>query len=181
MPTPQKEETIADITESLRGAQAVLFADYRGLTVSQVSDLRNKLRESDATFAVVKNTLFKRAAAELYSEMDANVDATLNGPTAVAFAHKDPVQTAKVMVDYIAANRQTPLKIKGALVSGKFYDAASVDALSKVPPREVLIATMLGAFNSPIAGFVGTLNGIVSNFVYTLQAIADKQEAGASA
>ncbi len=176
MPTPQKETTISDIAESLRGAQAVLFTDYRGLTVSQVSDLRKKLRESDTTFAVVKNTLFKRAASGMF-DITPEVDATLNGPTAVAFAQKDPIETAKAFMDYIAANRNTPLKIKGALVDGKFYDAASVDALSKVPPRPVLIATMLGAFNSPIAGFVGTLNGIVSNFVFTLQAVADQKQA----
>jgi large subunit ribosomal protein L10 len=176
MPTPQKEEIISDITETLKNAQAVVFADYRGLTVAQVSDLRRKLREADTTFAVVKNTLFKRAAEGIIPP-DPDLDATLNGPTAVAFALKDPVATSKVMLDYIAAHRNTPLKVKGAIVGGRFYDAKAVEALSKVPPREVLIAQMLGSFQAPISGFVGTLSGILSNFVFTLQAVADQKQA----
>lgn len=177
MPTVQKEETVGDIAEQIKGAQAVVFTDYRGLTVAQVSDLRKKLRDSGTTFTVVKNTLFKRATEGLI-ESDPQIDATLNGPTAAIFATKDPVASSKAILDYIAANRNTPLKVKGAVVGGKFFTAAQVDALSKVPPREVLISQMLGAFNSPISGFVGTLNGIVSNFVFTLQAVADKKAAG---
>jgi len=176
MPTPQKEEIISDLTETLKSAQAVVFADYRGLTVAQVSELRKKLRESDTTFSIVKNTLFKRAADGILPS-DPDLDATLNGPTAVAFALKDPVATSKVILDYIAAHRNTPLKVKGAIVGGKFYNAQGVDALSKVPPREVLIAQMLGSLQSPISGFVGTLSGILSNFVFTLQAVADQKQA----
>jgi large subunit ribosomal protein L10 len=176
MPTPQKETTISDISDALKGAQAVVFTDYRGLTVAQVSDLRKKLRDSDTSFAIVKNTLFKRAAEGIIAN-DPNIDATLNGPTAVAFAMKDPVASAKTLMDYIAANRNTPLKIKGAVVGGKYYTTEQVDALSKVPPREVLISQMLGSFNAPISGFVGTLNGIISNFVFTLQAVSDQKQA----
>ena len=174
MPTPQKEETISELSTALQGSQALLFTDYRGLTVAQVSALRAQLRESETTFAVVKNTLFKRAADGIIT-IDSDIDATLNGPTAVAFAMKDPVATAKVFVDYIAANRQTPLKIKGGLISGKFITTAQVTDLSKTPPREVLISQMLGSFNAPITGFVTTLNGIIANFVYTLQAVADQK------
>jgi large subunit ribosomal protein L10 len=176
MPTVQKEETVADIAEAIKGSQAVLFTDYRGLTVAQVSDLRKQLRESGTTFTIVKNTLFKRAADGQIT-IDPQLDATLNGPTAVAFANKDAIATAKAFVDYIAANRNTPLKIKGAVVDGRFFDAKSVEALSKVPPREELIAQMLGSLQSPITGLVGTLNGIISNFVYTLQAVQDKKQA----
>lgn len=176
MPTQQKEETIGDIAEAIRSSEAVLFTDYRGLTVAQVSDLRKKLRDSDTSFAVVKNTLFKRASEGLI-ESDPNLDITLNGPTAAVYAHKDPVASSKAILDYIATNRNTPLKVKGAVVNGKFYTPQQVDALSKVPPREVLIAQMLGSFNAPITGLVSTLGGIISKFVFTLQAIADKQQA----
>jgi large subunit ribosomal protein L10 len=176
MPTTQKEETVGEITEAIRSSQAIVFTDYRGLTVAQVSDLRKKLRDSETSFAVVKNTLFKRASEGLIPA-DPQIDATLNGPTAAVYAHKDPVATSKAILDYIAANRNTPLKIKGAVVNGRFFTTADVDALSKVPPREVLISQMLGAFNAPISGFVGTLGGIVSNFVFTLQAVADKKQA----
>ncbi len=177
MPTSQKEETIGGISEAIQGSQAIVFTDYRGLTVAQVSDLRKKLKDSDTSFSVVKNTLFKRASEGLIAS-DPQIDATLNGPTAAIYAHKDPVATSKAVLDYIAGNRGTPLKIKGAIVGGKFYSAAQVDALSKVPSREVLISQMLGSFNAPISSFVGTLGGIVGKFVYTLQAVADQKAAG---
>ena len=180
MPTTQKEETVSEVAETLRSAQAAILTDYRGLTVAQVSDLRKKLRESDTRYAIVKNTLFKRAAEGIINS-DPQFDETLNGPTAVAFAMKDPVAAAKTITDYIAANRNTPLTVKGGVVGGKFYSPAQVTALSKVPPREVLIAQLLGSFNAPITGLVGTLNGIVSNFVFTLQAVADQKQASSGA
>lgn len=170
-----KTRVLEETGEFIGRSQAVMLTEYRGLTVSQMSDIRKKLQEADADFSVIKNTLFKRAAGN-GSEVDPQVDAVLNGPTAAVFALGDPVATAKVLTDYIAANRNTPLKIKGGIVSGKFYTPQQVDALSKVPPRDVLISQMLGSFNAPITGFVGTLNGIVSNFVYTLQAVADKRQ-----
>lgn len=175
MPTPQKEVKVSDISDALRGSQAVIFTDYRGLTVAQVTDLRKKLKESNTNFSIVKNTLFLRATEGILDN-NPQLTETLNGPTAAAFAQTDPVAAAKVFVDYIAANRNTPLSIKGGVVGGKFYTADQVNALSKVPPREVLIAQMLGSFNAPITGLVGTLNGILSNFVFTLQAIVDKQQ-----
>jgi large subunit ribosomal protein L10 len=178
MPTPQKEEIISDLTETLKSAQAVVFADYRGLTVAQVSELRKKLRESDTSFAVVKNTLFKRAADGILPS-DPDLDATLNGPTAVAFALKDPVATSKVMLDYIAAHRNTPLKVKGAIVGGKFYNAQGVEALSRVPPKDQLVAAILGSLNAPLSGIVGAVDGVLSSFVYTLSAIIEKKQAEA--
>lgn len=174
MPTPQKEEIVSDVSEQLKDSQGVILTEYRGLTVAQISELRKKLRDSGTTFAVVKNTLFKRATEGLV-EPNPKLDETLNGPTAVGFASKDAVETAKAFVDYIAANRNTPLKIKGAIVGGKFYNPAQVDALSKVPPRPVLYAQLLGSLNAPITGLAGTLNAVTSKLVYTLQAIYDKR------
>jgi len=171
-----KAKVLDETGDLLRRSQAVVLAEYRGLTVPQMSDLRKKLRDADADFSVVKNTLFRRATGEGES-IDAQLDAVLNGPTAAAFALGDPISVAKILSDYITSNRNTPLKIKGGIVGGKFYTPQNIDALAKVPPREVLIAQMLGSFNAPITGLVGTLNGIVSNFVFTLQAVADKRQA----
>jgi len=170
-----KTKVLDETGDLLSRSQAVVLTDYRGLTVPQMSDIRKKLRDADADFSVVKNTLFKRAAGD-GEAVDTQLDATLNGPTAAVFALGDPVAAAKVITDYIAATRNTPLKIKGGLVGGKYYSAEGIEALSKVPPREVLIAQMLGSFNAPITGLVGTLNGIVSNFVFTLQAVVDKRQ-----
>jgi large subunit ribosomal protein L10 len=170
-----KKKVLDETGDLIQRSQAVVLTDYRGLTVTQMSDVRKRLRDADADFSVVKNTLFKRATGD--SAADAALDAALNGPTAAIFALGDPVGAAKVVIEYIATTRNTPLKVKGGIVGGKFYTPQQVDELSRVPPRDVLISQMLGAFNSPIAGFVGTLNGILGNFVFTLQAIADKQQA----
>ncbi|HVK02112.1 MAG TPA: 50S ribosomal protein L10 [Armatimonadaceae bacterium] len=171
-----KHQVLEETGDLLGRAQAVVLADYRGLSVPQIGDLRKQLRDKDADFSVVKNTLFKRALAGEDGSIDPGLDAALNGPTAAVYALGDPVSVAKVVTDYIAANRNTPLSIKGGWVGGKFFDAKQVEQLSKVPPREVLISQMLGSFNAPITGFVGTLNGIISNFVFTLQAVADKRQ-----
>lgn len=178
MSTPQKEAIVSNVAEELKKAQGVILTDYRGLSVAQITELRKKLRDSDTHFTVVKNTLFKRATEGIVTP-DPKLDESLNGPTAVGFANKDAIESAKAIMDYIAANRNTPLKVKGALVDGRFYDAKQVDALSKIPPKPVLIAQMLGSMNAPITGLVGTLNGVVSNFVYTLQALHDKKQESA--
>jgi len=174
-----KQETVAEVMTLLKESPAVILTEYRGLTVPQTNDLRKALNPSGSSYSVVKNTLFKRAAEEASIASNEALEAALSGPTAIVFAEKDAVASSKAVLDYITANRNTPLKVKGALVSGKFYDAKGVEALSKVPPREVLISQMLGSFNAPITGFVTTLNGIIANFVYTLQAVADKKQAEA--
>lgn len=179
-PITFKQNALSETAMLMRDSQAVILAEYRGLTVPQINEIRAKLKETGADFSVVKNTLFKRAANELNIE-DANLDAALNGPTAAVFAPTDPVSAAKAVADYIATTRNTPFKVKGGMLGGKFATPAQIEQLSKIPPKEVLISRMLGAFNAPITGLVGTLNGIVSNFVYTLQAIADKQAAGSDA
>lgn len=175
MPTQQKEETVAQIAEAVRGAQAVLLADYRGLTVAQISDLRKRLRESGTDFSVVKNTLFRRATEDIVPP-SAELDAVLNNPTAAAFVREDPVAAARVFTDYIRDHRNTPLTLKGGVVGGRFFTADQVTQLSRTPPREVLIAQMLGSFQAPISGLVGTLNSILGNFVFTLQAIVDQKQ-----
>jgi len=176
-PAALKGEVLTQTADLLRDSQAVILTEYIGLTVPQMAEIRQRLRDAgDGDFSVVKNTLFRRAADGILPADD-RLSSALNGTTAAVIASKDPVAVAKAMTDYIAANRNSPLKIKCGVVGGKYYDAAQVDALAKVPPREVLISQMLGAFNSPITGFVGTLHAVLSNFVYTLKAIEDQKAA----
>jgi large subunit ribosomal protein L10 len=155
-----KPGVVGEITDLLKGSSAVILTEYRGLSVPQVGDIRTKLSaaDSDSDFSVVKNTLFKRAAEGVIT-VDANLDAALNGPTAVVFA-KDPLAAAKVLSDYIASNRNTPLKIKGGVVEGVFQNAAQIDALAKIPPRDTLYAMILGAFQSPLTSLAATLASI---------------------
>ena len=180
MPTPQKEEIIGDLSEMLKSSQAVIFTDYRGMTDADVKSLRKQLRDVEANFMVVKNTLFLRAAQDAAVAGDPNLTANLNGPTAASFAMKDSVATAKFFVDFIANNRGTKISLKGALLDGKFLTVDQVTALSKVPPREVLIAQILGSINAPMSGVVGTLDGVLSSFVRTIAAIVDQKQAEAA-
>jgi large subunit ribosomal protein L10 len=178
MPQPKKklgnkEGLVSDLNDLIGKSQAIILAEYRGMTVPQVGDLRKALgTESD--FSVVKNTLFKRALGDT---LNPELDGILNGTTAAIFALSDPIATAKAVDEYIAATRNTPLAVKGAVMDGKFLNAAQVKQLASIPPREQLIAQIVGSISSPVSGFVGILDAIVRDFVYTIQAIADKKAA----
>jgi large subunit ribosomal protein L10 len=173
MPTLQKEETIAELRTILEGSKAAILTDYRGLSVSDLTDLRKKLRAVDGEFHIVKNTLFKRAADGIIT--DEAFAAYLEGPTAVGFANSDAVAVSKTLLDYAKDHKN--LSVKAGFVDGRVYNQAEVVAISKLPSKEVLISQLLGSLNAPISNLVGTLLGITSKFVYTLQAIADQKAA----
>ena len=170
-PAAAKVELVSELRELVGQTKAAILTDYRGLSVAELTDLRKKLRAVDAEYRVVKNTLFKRAADGLMP-VD-QMETHLTGPTAIGFAKGDPVAAAKILLDY--AREHKAMSVKAGVMDGRILAPAQVEALSKTPPREVLISMVLGSLQAPIAGFVGTLNGIISNFVFTLQAIADKQ------
>jgi large subunit ribosomal protein L10 len=176
-PAAAKVAGVADLRELVGQTQATILTDYRGLSVAELTELRQKLRSANAEFRVVKNTLFKLAAEGLLPVSEMNEH--LTGPTGIGFAKGDPVGAAKILVDF--AKDHKALTVKAGIVGQTVYNASQIEALSKTPPREVLIAQMLGSLNGPITSFVGTLSGIISNFVFTLQAIADKQGGEAAA
>jgi len=173
MPTQEKADVIKELEETIKRSNATLYTDYRGLTVAEVTDLRKKLRVVDAEYHIVKNTLFKRAAqGKLPLE---ELEPHLMGPTAIGFAKGDAVAATKALLDFMKDHKE--MTLKAGVMDGKIFNAAQVTAISKLPPKEVLISQMLGSLNGPITGLVGTLNGIISNFVFTLQAVADKKAA----
>jgi len=178
-PITFKQNALSETALMMKDSQAVILAEYRGLTVPQINDIRGKLKDTGADFSVVKNTLFKRAATELNIN-DANLDAALNGPTAAIFATGDPVAAAKAVSDYIASTRNSPFKVKGGMVGGKFATPAQIEQLSKTPSKEVLLAQIIGAINSPASGVVGVLNGVMAQLARAIQAIADQKEAAQS-
>ena len=168
-PTVKKQQVVQDLTEKLGRSSGAIMLDYRGLSVSDMSDLRRQLGESDAEFHVVKNTLLRIAAdanGQDFGEM-------LEGPSAISILYGDPVASAKVFTAYLAEHRNVTLK--GGVLNGRPMSADQVEALSKIPPKDVLLAQLLAGFNSPITGLVGTLNGLLSGLVYTLQGIADQK------
>ena len=173
-PAEAKVELVSELRALVGQTKAAILTDYRGLSVAEMTELRKKLRDVDAEYRVVKNTLFKLAAGDAMPI--AEMGEFLTGPTAIGFAKADPVAVAKILLDY--ARDHKAMSVKAGVMDGRILSAAQVESLSKVPPREVLLSQMIGSLQSPISGFVGTLSGIISNFVFTLQAIADKQGAG---
>jgi len=172
-PTKAKQEVVEELTEKLSRSSGAILLDYRGLSVTQMSDLRRKLGEANAEFHVVKNTLL-RIAANANNQDFGNL---LEGPSAIGILFGDPVAPAKVFSDYLAEHRNVALK--GGVLEGRPLAVAQVEALAKIPPREVLLAQLLAGFNGPVTGLVGTLSGVLSNFVFTLQALADQKGAEA--
>jgi large subunit ribosomal protein L10 len=177
MPNAHKEETVAGLREILAGSKGAILTDYRGLTVSEVTSLRKKLRESKAEYHIVKNTLFKLALGD---QISPELETLLSGPTAIVFAQEDIVAPAKAVIDFAGAAKKPDVKVKGGYLDGKVYSVAQVTAISKLPPREQIVAQLIGTLNGPVSSLVGTLDGIVSEFVRTIQAIADKRGEGAA-
>jgi len=172
LPREDKIEVVRELREDIERSNALLLTDYRGLTVKEISALRRSLREAGAEYKVVKNSLFELAAESM---ADSGLPQLLEGPTAVAFVRNDPVLSAKVIADFMREHKT--LSIKGGFVEGQLYTADQIQALSKVPPRDVLVAQLLGSIQLPISNLVGTLQGLVSSLVYTLQAVADQKAA----
>jgi large subunit ribosomal protein L10 len=147
-----KERVVADLTEQLRSTDTLLVADYRGLTMPQIDDLRSKLIEHGARFAVVKNTLTRRAAEAAGADA---LLALLEGPTAIAFLESDgdPVAVAKALVD--AARDTRVLAVRGGLLEGREIAAEEIESLAKLPPVDVLRAQVLGAISAPLTAIIG--------------------------
>lgn len=169
----EKAQVVAEIKEKFQGATGVVIADYRGLTVAQVTQLRSQLREAGVEYRVLKNTLVRRAAHEVGIE---GLDPFLEGPTAVAFS-ADPVAPAKVLADF--AKTAKTFAIKGGVVEGKVVDANGVKALAELPSREVLLAQVVRGMQAPLVGMVNVLQGPIRKMGYALEEVRKLKEAQA--
>jgi large subunit ribosomal protein L10 len=178
MPTAKKEATIEELRTKINDAKHLFFTNYAGLTVEDITKLRNELRKDDgvATYGVVKNTLFSIAAGE---ELAAKLEAYLSGPTAVIFAGDDPVAPAKALKTYGDANK--PVEIKAAYIDGQIVDAKAVAVLASLPPKIELLAKLVGTLKSPLYGLVTVLSGNQSGLVRVLNSIREQKEAAGSA
>jgi large subunit ribosomal protein L10 len=171
----QKASAIAEIADQIKESQAVFAVDYRGITVAQVAELRGKLRESDATFRVVKNTLTERAADAADAEA---LKTILDGPTALTFVRGDAAAAAKAIADFQKATGGELLPFKGGLMEGEAVDATQIAAISKLPSREVLYGQLVGLVASPITGLARTLNQLVGGLAVALGGVLEKKESG---
>lgn len=165
MPTAKKEQTIEELRKRLADAKYLFFTNYAGLTVEDITKLRTELRKDGSTYAIVKNTLFSRAAGE---ELAAQFERYLAGPTGVVFAPSDPVAPAKALK--VFSDSVKTLSVKGAYVDGQIIDATQIAALASLPPKAELQAKVLGLFASPMRGLVTVLAANPSGFVRVLSA-----------
>ena len=156
---PAKAQAIEDAKKTFADYSDFIFADYRGLTVEQITALRDKLREKNAVLKVVKNNFARIAFEDMKVE---NVADYLKGPTVVAMAKQDSNEVAKVLFDF--AKDAPALSVKGASIANEIFDAAKIEAFSKVPGKSTLIAMLMSAMNGP-----------VQKLAATLQAYADKK------
>jgi large subunit ribosomal protein L10 len=179
-----KERVVAELAERLRTSETLIVADYRGLTNSEIDGLRSKLLEHGARFAVVKNTLTRRAAETAGADA---LLALLEGPSAIAFVESggDPVAVAKALAD--AATSTKVLAIRGGVLEGKSLTAAEVESLAKLPPTDVIRAQLVGAIVSPLTTVVALLAaplrdlvGLIDARIEQLKEQGDTSEADAA-
>lgn len=150
-----KRDVVESIKEQIQNCQSFVIVDYKGLTVAQDTEFRAEFRKNGVEYKVLKNTLFKIALHELgYTEFDE----ALNGPSAIAFGMEDAISPAKVASDGIA--KYKAMQIKCGMFDKKFADAATVDAMSKVPSKEVLLAMLVSVLSAPMRGLAVALNAI---------------------
>jgi large subunit ribosomal protein L10 len=169
----QKAATIEALATDIDSSEAIFAVDYRGITVAQVAELRAKLRESDATFKVVKNSLTERAADQVGTE---SLKDFLAGPTALTFVRGDIATAAKAIADYGRATQLLPFK--GGLMGGDTLDVEQIRSLSRLPSREVLYGQLVGVVASPIGGLVRSLGGLLGGLALALGQVRDKKESG---
>jgi large subunit ribosomal protein L10 len=174
----KKAKIVQDLEERVGKAQIGILADFSGIKVGPMTQLRRQVREAGGELKVAKNTLLRRAAGE--GSLIAPVALDLKGPNALVLGYEDPVALAKLLVKF--AQDLPLLKIKGGIIGGQTLTATDVDALSKLPAREVLLAQLLGLLQAPTQSLVNVLAGVIRNFLNVLVAIRDdKEKAGGEA
>lgn len=173
MPRPEKVQAVSDIREKMESAEAVFLTEYRGLSVKAVQDLRRALRDSGAEYKVVKMTLAKLAAGDAGID---GLDDYMAGPTALAFANRDPVATAKVLKDFSRSNDVLVLKV--GYLSGNILSPEEVSRLAEIEPREVLLAKFAGAAKGPLFKAAGFFASFTSDAASMFSQLLDKKESG---
>ncbi len=169
----QKTAVIDEIAAQINESEAVYAVDYRGITVAQAAELRGKLRDADATFRIVKNTLTIRAADQAGAQA---LKPMLEGPTALTFASGDAAAAAKAVFDYARTTGLLPFK--GGTLNGEGLAPEQVQSIARLPTRDVLNAQFVNIVASPLTGLVTSLSNLISGLARQLQQVAEKKESG---
>jgi large subunit ribosomal protein L10 len=167
---PAKLEAAAKLKEQVAAKPDLIFSDFRGLTFPQMTELRAKLGEKDTGYKVVRNSAARIAISEAGLPDTSDL---LVGPTALAFLGSDPGAAAKILLDF---TRTAPLHVKGGVIGGKRIALADIEALSRLPSRDQLIAMLMGTMNAPLRNMMYVMNGVMSKLVRTLAAVGEKKE-----
>lgn len=166
----QKEQAVAEIADEIKESQAVFAVDYRGITVAQVADVRSKLRDTDATLRVVKNTLTERAADNAGAE---HLKGLLTGPTALTFVRGDAAAAAKAISTF---NKETELlEFKGGMMDGEALEIDQIKAIAKLPSRDVLYGQLVGLVAAPVGGLVRGLGSMVGGLAIALGQLQEQK------
>ncbi len=172
MKRSEKEQLVAELTDKIKGAQALYYTDFTGLNVKRMTELRRRLRKANVEYVVIKNTLALRAVNE-----SGLVGERLRGPTGLVVA-KDPVAAAKLITDFAKENDQKPA-VKGGMFEGRSLSTDQVKQLAAMPSREQMLAQLGAGLQSPMAAFVGALNGLLCMFAGALDALRTQREGAA--
>jgi large subunit ribosomal protein L10 len=173
----QKAAVIDEVAGQISGADAVFAVDYRGISVPQAAELRTRLRDADATFRVVKNTLTDLAADRAGAD---GLKELLQGPTAMTFVRGDAAAAAKALRDFRRSTGNQLLEFKGGWMNGAPLSAEEIDAIAQLPSREVLVARLVGGIAAPLTGLASAMNNMIAGLARALQAVADQQAGGAT-
>ena len=176
MPTAEKAQTIEQAKDWYSKSKGVVFTDYRGLSVKQVQKLRSDLRAKGGELHVIKNTLFQRAIGDDAAVIPEDLQ---GGPTAYAFLFDNETELTKMLFDFATSSKK--LSVKGAIFDGKMMTDKQVEAFSKLPSRDVLIAQVIGTIIAPISNLVGTIEALYADPIRVIGAVADKMNEGSPA
>ncbi|MEZ4741978.1 MAG: 50S ribosomal protein L10 [Bdellovibrionota bacterium] len=167
-----KQELRQSISERLEKSNAAILAEYRGLTVGELSELRVELRKINSQFSVINNRIAKKAI-ELESQGSEPIKDLLKGPLGIVYSYGDVAASAKVVLKF--AKDHDKFKVTGGLMDGAAVSVSELDALSKLPSREVLLGQIVGSLVSPHRGILGVLNGVTRSLVQVINAIKDQK------
>lgn len=173
----KKEEILKGLEEKFGRAKSVYFADYRGLTVKEMGEMRKKLREDGVDYVVAKKTLIKLSVKN--SNLPEIPSELMEGPVGAAFGYEDEIAPVKAL--HLYGKRVEALNILGGLVEGKYVSKAQAIELAKLPSKDELLAKLVGSIKAPISGFHGILSGILRNFVYVINAYKEEKAKAAPA
>jgi large subunit ribosomal protein L10 len=172
----QKAAVIDEVAAQISDSEAVFAVDYRGISVPQAAELRTRLRDADASFRVVKNTLSERAADRAGAE---GLKELLDGPTAMTFVRGDAAAAAKALRDFRRANQL--LEFKGGWMNGAALSAEEIDAIAQLPSRDVLYGRLVGMVASPLTGLASAMSGLIGGLARQLSQIAEQGLVGGDA